>query len=91
MPFAVVEQQPVVVERRRSRRRRSLLGARIIFRDGYCSMGCLVLDISEQGALLQPDDIFLCPKAFLLEPRLGPARQCELVWRKGSKVGVRFL
>lgn len=91
MSVAVAEQQTAVAERRRSHRSRSLVGARIIFRDGNCSMGCLVLDISEEGALVQPDDIFLCPKTFLLKPRLGPPRQCECVWRKGNKVGVRFV
>jgi hypothetical protein len=78
-------------DRRQCRRNRSLLGARIVFRDGYCSMGCLVLDISDSGALLKPDDIFACPKTFTLTPRLAPTRKCESVWRKGDKLGVRFI
>jgi len=80
-----------VVERRRNRRNRSLLGAQIVFREGYCSMACLVLDISEDGALLRPDDVVSCPKSFVLKPRLGTPRKCEIVWRKGDKIGVRFL
>lgn len=84
-------EEPAAVERRRSRRNRSLLGAKIIFREGKCAMGCLVLDISEAGALLQPDDIILCPKTFTLQPRLGIERRCEMVWRKGGKMGVRFV
>ena len=78
-------------DRRQSRRRRSLLGARIVYRDGYCSMGCLILDISDTGALLKPDDIFGCPKTFTLAPRLAPPRKCEIAWRKGEKLGVRFI
>jgi len=84
------EQHATFIERRCSLRRRALMGARIIFRDGYCSMGCLILDISEEGALLQPDDIILCPKTFVLKPRFDPPRQAEIVWRKGNKIGVRF-
>jgi hypothetical protein len=91
MSVAGAEQQPVIVERRHSRRSRSLLGGKIVFREGRCSMRCLILDISDEGALVQPDDIFLCPKHFELQPRLGAPRQCELVWRKGNKIGVRFL
>jgi hypothetical protein len=91
MLAALVEQGVPVVDRRRSLRRRALMRARIIFRDGYCSLGCLVLDISDTGALLQPDDIILCPKTFVLKPRFDPPRNCEMVWRKGAKMGVRFL
>ena len=85
------EQRPAFIERRRAHRQRALISARIIFRNGYCSMGCLILDISEEGALLQPDDIILCPKTFMLRPRFDPERQCEVAWRKGNKIGVRFL
>ena len=91
MSTSAAEHQPVAIERRHSRRSRSLVGARIVFRNGNCSMGCLVLNISDEGALVQPDDIFLCPKTFELKPRLGPPRQCEFVWRKGDKIGVRFV
>ena len=91
MPASATQEQPAVVERRRARRSRSLLGARIIYRNGNCSMGCLILDISDDGALLQPDDIFLCPETFELKPRTGLARKCERAWRRGTKVGVRFI
>jgi hypothetical protein len=79
------------VDRRQVRRHRALMGARILFRDGKCSMGCLILNLSDEGALLQPDDIFLCPKSFTLKPRTDLPRECETIWRKGDKIGVRFL
>jgi hypothetical protein len=87
----LAEQRPGFIERRRSIRRRALIGARIVFHGGYCSIGCLILDISDEGALLQPDDIVVCPKHFTLKPRLGPPHECEIMWRKGDKIGVRFL
>jgi hypothetical protein len=80
-----------VLDRRRSHRHRALMSARIVFRGGYCSIGCLILDISEGGALLQPNDVVMCPKTFQLKPRFDPPRQAEIVWRKGDKIGVRFL
>ena len=88
---STIEQNSPVIDRRHARRHRALMGARIIFRDGNCSMGCLVLNISDEGALLQPDDTFLCPKSFTLKPRTDPPRECETIWRKGTKIGVRFL
>jgi len=91
MSVSLAEKLPEVIERRHSHRSRSLLGGQIIFHDGNCSMGCLILDISDEGALVQPDDILMCPKTFVLKPRLGQPRRCELVWRKGDKAGVRFL
>ncbi len=91
MPASATEQDAPVIERRHVRRHRALMSARIIFRDGNCSMGCLVLNISDEGALLQPDDIFLCPKSFTLQPRTDPPRECETIWRRGAKIGVRFL
>jgi len=72
---------------RRVTRHRSLLGAQIIFRNGNCSMTCLIADISETGALLRPLDMVLCPNKFVLRPRFDPPRECEVVWRKGELLG----
>lgn len=79
------------IERRGSPRRRSLLGAQVIFRNGYCSMTCHVLDISETGALLRPLELALCPNKFVLKSRFDPSRECEVVWRKGEVLGGRFV
>jgi hypothetical protein len=79
------------LDRRRSPRRRKLKGALIVFRSGYCTMGCLILDTSDTGALVRPADIMLCPTEFVLKPRVGPSRDCEVVFRKGEDLGVRYL
>jgi hypothetical protein len=79
------------VERRRTPRRRALIGAQIIFRNGYCSMRCHIEGISEGGALLRPADITSCPDKFTLKPRFDPPRDCEVVWRKGETLGVRYV
>jgi hypothetical protein len=79
------------LNRRRSPRRRTLKGALIVFRSGYCTMGCLILNTSDTGALVRPADILLCPNEFVLKPSVGPSRDCEVLWRKGEDLGVRYL
>jgi hypothetical protein len=78
-------------ENRRAPRRRVLKRARIVFQRGNCTMGCQILNVSDTGALLIPADIILCPKEFALKPDVGEQRYCEVVWRKGTQVAVRFV
>ena len=80
-----------VGDRRVAKRRQALKKALIVFNNGNCSMGCQILDISDTGAKLAPADIFLCPKEFVLKPAIGDARNCELIWRRGNFVGVRYI
>lgn len=54
-------------------------------------MGCQILNLSDTGALIVPSDIILCPKEFVLKPDVGDARNCEVVWRKGTQVAVRYV
>jgi hypothetical protein len=78
-------------ERRRKSRRRVLKKALIVFDNGHCTMGCQILDMSDTGALLLPADILLCPKEFVLKPQVGDPRYCEVMWRKGTKIGVAYV
>jgi hypothetical protein len=82
--------QEAGVERRRFPRHRALLSAQIIFREGMCSMGCQILGISPGGATMRPNDMLVCPARFLLKPPFGAARECEVVWRNGERLGVRY-
>jgi len=68
-----------------------LKGALIVFNGGHCTLGCQILDMSETGALVRPSDILLCPSEFVLQPRVGSPRYCEVVWRKTDMVGVRYI
>jgi len=38
-----------------------------------------------------PVDIFLCRREFVRKPQIGESRHCEVMWRKGTKVGVRYV
>jgi hypothetical protein len=87
----VVRIEPEGESRRGSRRRRVLRRALIVYRGGYCTLGCNILNVSETGALLMPADLGLCPSTFVLKPQVGPPHHCEVVWRKGGMIGVRFL
>ena len=78
-------------ENRRAPGRRVLKRARIVFQQGHCSMGCQILNLSDTGALLIPSDIILCPKEFVLKPDVGQQRDCEVVWRNGTQVAVRYV
>jgi len=78
-------------DRRHGHRRRVLKSALIVFNHGHCTLGCQILDVSDTGALVMPGDIFLCPREFVLKPGIGSSRDCEVVWRKMNKVGVRFI
>ncbi|HJU20566.1 MAG TPA: hypothetical protein VJ770_29295 [Stellaceae bacterium] len=78
-------------DRRRHPRRHALKSALLVFRGGHCTMGCRILNTSPDGALLMPADVVLCPGEFVLRPAVGPARGCEVVWRKGDRLGVRYL
>jgi len=80
-----------IVERRRSPRYRTLQGAQIIFSGGTCSISGHILNLSDTGALLRPMEIALCPNSFVLRPRFDPPRECEVVWREGEVLGVRFV
>jgi hypothetical protein len=78
-------------DRRRGSRQRVLKRAMIVFNRGHCTLGCQILDVSETGAMVRPSDIFLCPPEFVLRPSIGSPRDCEVVWRKNDKVGVRYI
>ena len=77
-------------DRRRSPRQRALKGALIVFNGGHCTMGCHILNASKSGARLMPADVMLCPSEFVLKPRIGPERNCEVVWRKATTIGVKY-
>lgn len=78
-------------ERRRASRPYVLKSATIVFNQGNCTMDCQVLDLTKTGARLRPADILLCPKEFTLKLHHGVVHECEVKWRKGNILGVRFL
>ncbi len=85
--------QPVtrVPERRHGTRGSVIKAGRIVYRAATCTMDCVVLNLSDKGAALQPEDALRCPDAFTLKIQHGPSYRCQVCWRYRSKLGVRFL
>jgi hypothetical protein len=64
---------------------------RATYRTGAGSGGCLITDISAEGARLHSADAM--PNEFTLLIQAGEleTRQCRVVWRLGEEVGVQFV
>jgi hypothetical protein len=78
-------------ERRISPRRRVLKNALIVFNSRYCTHRCFILNMSDTGGQLMPQDPMGCPSEFVLKPQIGQERDCEVVWRNDELVGVRYV
>ncbi|WP_420130994.1 PilZ domain-containing protein [Rhodopseudomonas sp.] len=81
-------------ERSKRDQRRSVRQSGWITLDGgFAARPCEVVDLSTTGAKLTiADAISLGPKlrlAFSRDARTG--RNCEVVWREGTTVGVKFV
>lgn len=60
---------------------------------GFAARPCVVQDLSSSGAKITIDDSNTLPAklrlAFSRDARTG--RACEVVWRRGKSVGVKFV
>ena len=74
----------------REHERAAMFGAALIIDEGS-HIPCVILDVSTGGAALRlTEPGQQCPTLFDLEPLDGPARRCELRWRRGDTLGVEF-
>jgi CheY-like chemotaxis protein len=77
---------------RASPRLRSMLRGQVIFNNRFSTMDCVVRDLTETGARLELGGDSTLPPAFELYLPLRQKRyQVEMVWKRGSACGVRFL
>jgi hypothetical protein len=81
------------VRKRRSPRRPMNMPCYLYTRDGWPLGKCTMKDISDSGAQLLLSDISELPRELLLSLSHDGAvrRPCDLVWRNGDRVGVRFV
>ena len=60
---------------------------------GFAARPCVVQDLSASGAKITVDDSNVLPGRLLLafarDARTG--RNCEVVWRQGKSLGVKFV
>jgi hypothetical protein len=60
---------------------------------GFAARPCVVQDMSSTGAKITVEDPNVLPAklrlAFTRDARTG--RNCEVVWRRGNSVGIKFV
>jgi hypothetical protein len=83
---------PQVKQQRRRLVRRSRQHSSWITTDDIRSYECQILDVSEDGAKLVADIEAPIGSAFRLSvvPGAVVRRNCEVVWRNGRIIGVKF-
>jgi PilZ domain len=80
-------------EHRKNRRRYVMQAARIGLADGSMLGDCRVIDMSGAGARLEFKNIDTVPDQFelLLSYDGHLRRQCSVVWRSETAIGVEFI
>ncbi|MFQ5773844.1 MAG: response regulator [Kiloniellaceae bacterium] len=77
--------------RRQHARVKTLKSGQVIYQNANCVTDCLILNLSDGGAAIQLVDFIRLPETFLLKAQYGPMYRCEVCWRHGNKLGVRFV
>ena len=77
-------------ERRSDERIRSLRRCRLIYGEDS-AMRCFVVDLSESGARLRPEDTSPLPDRFELQLEHNLTVQCQVVHRDDTELGVTFV
>jgi hypothetical protein len=73
-------------------RRRVLKAGVVAYNDRHVTLSCVVRDISATGARVRVEGSVSAPDTFeLLIDADGFEVNCQVVWRKDSEAGVRFL
>ena len=79
-------------DRRNAPRHRVLKSGKVAFQSRYSVIGCTVRDISDTGARLRTNHSVSIPDNFeLIIETDGLEVDCEVAWRRGNEVGVRFI
>lgn len=84
---------PPTRENRTTPRRRALLGGRI-YAEGGGAWDCLIRDLSEGGAKIRIDDPADLQPGGYLDLKVNKAedmRRAQIMWIRGTEVGLRFL
>jgi PilZ domain len=81
------------ISKKREKRKSLRQPGWITFDGGFAARKCVVEDLSVTGAKVTLDDSNTLPArlrlAFTRDARTG--RNCEVVWRRGMSVGVKFV
>ncbi len=77
--------------RRKHARVKTLKSAQVILEESGGTRDCIVINMSDGGAAIQLTGNLDMPQTFRLKIQQGPAQPCEVCWRHGNKLGIRFL
>lgn len=77
--------------RRKHCRIKTLKSAQVILEESGGTRDCIVINMSDGGAAIQLTGNLDMPQTFRLKIQQGPAQPCEVCWRHGNKLGIRFL
>jgi PilZ domain len=81
----------MTAERRETPRAHVLRRARIVYRRGFSTIDCVVLDVSPGGARLKVDEWLMLPRRFELRIENGPVHEAEVRYRDMQMTGIRFV
>lgn len=83
----------MAVAKKREARKSLRHSAWIILEGGFAARPCVVQDLSASGARISVDDASVLPTTFRLafSRETRTARNCELVWRRGKSIGIKFV
>jgi hypothetical protein len=83
----------IAVKKKRETRKSVRQSGWMTLDGGFAARPCIVVDLSTNGAKVTVDDASDAPARFRLafsrDTRSG--HQCEVVWRRGKTLGVKFL
>src|SRR5262245_6705221 len=83
---------PQTADARLAPRRRMLKSGKVAYADRHVTLECLVRDMSATGARIRVEGSVSAPDTFeLLIPLDGLEANCQVVWRSGVDLGVKFL
>jgi len=82
---------PRPLERRTGPRQRALLAGKLANADATETVDCTIRNLSPGGALIETATPQLLPRELhLLQLKEGVAWDAEVIWRRGSRVGLRL-
>lgn len=80
-----------VGERRKTRRHRTLKSGRIALNNMCSVVDCTIADVSDAGVRLEVPYGVDIPDTFAVTGGGGGYRECAVVWRTNTRMGVRFI
>jgi len=77
-------------EHRETQRHRTLKSGLIVFNGGRSTIECTIRNMSEGGAQLNVAGVVGIPDTFVLQLSDKSTRNCAIVWRRTTELGVKF-